>query len=89
LRLAEQLLLRNIEQLDSGRQSAAGHCEYLEYSTLVKRGYEIAAIGANCLSAIYGVSHRSHSSSSVLARNLVDFPDRFENDRIDLVMPDF
>jgi hypothetical protein len=25
----------------------------------------------------------------VLARNLVDFPDRFENDRIDLVMPDF
>jgi hypothetical protein len=26
---------------------------------------------------------------SVPVRNLVDFPDRFENDRIDLVMPDF
>jgi hypothetical protein len=25
----------------------------------------------------------------VPVRNLVDFPDRFENDRIDLVMPDF
>ena len=25
----------------------------------------------------------------VPVRNLVEFPDRFENDRIDLVMPDF
>jgi hypothetical protein len=25
----------------------------------------------------------------VPVRHLVDFPDRFENDRIDLVMPDF
>jgi hypothetical protein len=25
----------------------------------------------------------------VPARNLVDLPDRFENDRIDLIMPDF
>jgi len=25
----------------------------------------------------------------VPVRNLVDFPDRFENDRIDMVMPDF
>jgi hypothetical protein len=25
----------------------------------------------------------------VPVRNLVDFPDRFEDDRIDLVMPDF
>jgi hypothetical protein len=25
----------------------------------------------------------------LLVRNLVDFPDRFENDRINLVVPDF
>jgi|ERR1700691_1263823 len=47
--LAKELLLRDIEQLDSSCLSTVGHCQYLEYSSLIKRHYEVASNGSELL----------------------------------------